>query len=82
MSTRRVASSDDNGVALSGGVRGLLTPQFEIRGSVNYINVDDSDTYLELAGDYYFTRQFSAGLSLEFAGDSDLFSIGARYYFQ
>ncbi len=75
-------SSDESGLALSGGVRGLLAPQFEIRGSVNYINLDDSDTYLELAGDYYFTRQFSAGLSLEFAGDSDLFSIGARYFFR
>jgi hypothetical protein len=75
-------SSDDSGLALSGGVRGFLADKFEIRGSVNHINLDDSDTYLELAGDYYFTRQFAAGLSLEFAGDSDLISIGARYYFR
>jgi len=75
-------SSDESGLALSGGLRGLLAPQFEVRGSVNYINLDDSDAYLEIAGDYYFTRQFSAGLSLEFAGDSDLISIGARYYFR
>ena len=75
-------SSDESGLALSGGVRGLLAPQFELRGSVNHINLDDSDTYLEVAGDYHFTRQFSAGLSLEFAGDSDLFSIGARYFFR
>ncbi len=75
-------SSDENGFAMSGGVRGFLAPEFEIRGSVNHVNLDDSDTYLELAGDYYFTHQFSAGLSLEFAGDSDLFSIGARYFFQ
>ena len=75
-------SSDDTGIALSGGVRGFLAPKFELRGSVNHINLDDSDTYLEIAGDYYITRDFAAGLSLEFAGDSDLFSIGARYYFQ
>ena len=75
-------SSDENGFRLSGGVRGMLAPKFELRGSVNYINLDSSDTYLELAGDYYFTPQFSAGLSLEFAGDSDLYSIGARYYFR
>jgi hypothetical protein len=67
---------------LSGGLRGLLMPKFEIRGSVNYINLDSSDTYLELAGDYYFTQRFSAGLSIEFAGDTDLFSVGARYYFR
>ena len=75
-------SSDESGLALSGGLRGLLAPQFEVRGSVNYINLDNSDSYLELAGDYYFSRQFSAGLSLEFAGDADLISIGARYYFR
>jgi len=75
-------SRDDSGFALSSGARGLLTPQFEIRGSVNHINLDDSDTYLEVAGDYYFTPQVSAGLSLEFAGDSDAISIGARWFFK
>ncbi len=73
---------DDNGFAFSAGARGLLTSQFEIRGSVNHKNLDNSDTYLELAGDYYFTEQFSAGLSLEFAGDTDVFTIGARWFFR
>lgn len=75
-------SADDNGFAFSAGTRGLLTPQFEIRGSVNHINLDDSDTFLELAGDYYFTEQFAAGVSLEFAGDTDSFTIGARWFFR
>jgi hypothetical protein len=72
---------DDTGIALSAGARGLLAPQFEIRGSVNHINLDDSDTYLEFAGDYYFTEQFSAGASVEFAGDTDAFTIGVRWSF-
>ncbi len=75
-------SSDDSGFALSGGARGLLTPQFEVRGSVNYINLDNSDTYLEIAVDYYFTEQFAAGVSLEFAGDADVFTIGGRWFFK
>jgi hypothetical protein len=75
-------NSDDTGFALSAGTRGFIAPQFEVRGSVNHINLDNSDTYLELAGDYYFTRQFSAGLSLEFAGDNDLLTIGARWFFR
>ena len=75
-------SADETGFALSAGTRGLLTPQFEIRGSVNHINLDNSDTYLDLAGDYYFTKQFSAGVSLEFAGDTDTFTIGARWFFK
>ena len=73
--------ADETGFALSAGARGLLAPQFEIRGSVNHVNLDDSDTYLELAGDYYFTEQFAAGVSLEFAGDTDAFTIGARWFF-
>ncbi len=75
-------SSDDNGFAFSAGARGLLAPQFEIRGSVNHINLDNSDTYLELAGDYYFTERVSAGASLEFVGDTDIFTIGARWFFE
>ncbi len=74
-------STDDTGFGLSAGIRGLLSPEFEIRGSVNHINLDDSDTYLELAGDYYFTENFAAGVTLEFAGDTDAFTIGARWYF-
>ncbi|MDJ0760563.1 MAG: outer membrane beta-barrel protein [Woeseiaceae bacterium] len=73
---------DDSGFALSSGIRGFIAPQFEIRGSANYINVDDSDTFIELAGDYYFTDQISAGISLQLAGDADVFSIGARWYFR
>ncbi len=43
---------------------------------------NNSDTYLEIAVDYYFTEQFAAGVSLEFAGDADVFTIGARWFFQ
>lgn len=74
--------SDDNGFALSSGVRGFIAPKFEVRGSVNHINLDDNDTFLQLAGDYYFTNRVSAGLSLDFGGDSDNFTLGARWYFK
>ena len=73
---------DDTGFAFSAGTRGLLAPQFEIRGFVHHIRLDDSDTYLELAGDYYFTERFAAGLSVEFAGDTDTITIGARWFFK
>ena len=75
-------SNTDNGVAFSGGVRGWLVPKFELRGSVNHVTVGDSDTYLELAGDYHFTPRFAAGLSLEFAGDNDIWTIGGRWFFE
>jgi hypothetical protein len=60
----------------------LIAPRFEVRGSVNHITVGDSDTYLDIAGDYYFTPQFAAGLSIEFAGDTDIITIGGRWFFE
>ena len=75
-------SVDDTGIGLLGGLRGLIAPQFEVRGNLHYINVDDSDVFLEVAGDWYFTPQFAAGLSVEFGGDVDVWTLGARYFFQ
>lgn len=72
--------ADDTGIALSAGARGSVSPRFEVRGSVNHVNLDNNDTYLELAGDYHFTEQLSAGVGIEFAGDEDLLSIGVRFY--
>jgi hypothetical protein len=77
-----VGSVDDTGIGLLGGIRGLIAPQLEVRGNLHYINVDESDVFLEVAGDWYFTPQFAAGLSVEFGGDVDLWTIGARYYFK
>jgi len=74
-------SADDTGLALSAGTRGWLAPKFEIRASVNHVNLDNSDTFLEIAGDYHFTDQVAAGLSVEFAGDTDIFTVGARWFF-
>lgn len=76
-----LGGANDNGVALTAGTRGLITSQFEVRGSINHINLEDSDTYIELAGDYHFTDVFSAGLTLELAGDADVISVGARWFF-
>lgn len=75
-------SANDTGFAFSAGARGFVAPRFEVRGSVNHINLDNNDTYLEVAGDYHFTDRVSAGASLEFAGDDDVLTIGARWYFQ
>jgi hypothetical protein len=74
--------NSDDGIKVSGGTRGLITPQFEIRGFVHFITAGDSDTYLEIAGDYRFNRKFAAGLSIEFGGDNDVFTIGGRFFFR
>lgn len=73
--------ADDTGISLAAGVRGLFTPQFEGRATVNYINVDDTDTFFEVGGDYHFNQQFSAGASIDFGGDADTLTIGVRWFF-
>lgn len=75
-------SDGDNGVKFSGGTRGLITPQFEVRGFVNYTTAGDGDTWLEIAGDYYINPRFAAGVSIEFGGDTDIFTIGGRFFFR
>ena len=75
-------SADDSGIGLTGGVRGLIAPEFEVRGSVNHVTAADNDTFLEIGGDYYFTQNFAAGLSAEIMGDNDTISFGARWFFR
>lgn len=77
-----VGSVDDTGIGALGGVRGLIASKFEVRGNLHYVNVDDSDVYVEIAGDYYFTPQIAAGLSFEFGGNVDVWTLGGRYYFK
>ncbi len=74
-------SVDDSGLALAGGIRGLIAPQFEVRGSVNHVTIGDDDTFLEIAGDYYFNEEFAAGLTFDIGGDVDTFSVGVRWFF-
>jgi len=73
---------DDTGFALSAGARGFIAQNIELRASVNHINLDNSDTYLQIAGDYHFTSQIAAGISLDVAGDTDAISVGARWFFR
>lgn len=77
-----LGGTDDTGLGITGGVRGMIAPQFEVRGSVNHVTVGDDDTYLEFAGDYHFTRNFAAGLSFDVGGDLDAWSVGARWFFR
>ena len=74
-------NNDDSGFAVSAGVRGMLTPKIEGRASVNYIDVNNSDTYITLGGDYFVLRNLSVGVEADVSGDLDTVSIGARYFF-
>jgi opacity protein-like surface antigen len=76
-----VNSNDDNGFSLAAGIRGMLMPNIEGRATLTYIDVNDDDTFITLAGDYFFSTNLSVGLEIDLAGDLETVSIGARYYF-
>jgi hypothetical protein len=75
---------DEIGFELSGGVRGMLTPEIEARAKLTYLDIDDlgDDAYLTLGGDYFFMPNLSAGLELDVGGDFDSLSAGVRYFFK
>lgn len=74
-------SADETGFRLVGGMRNWFTPQLEGRAELNYLDVDDSDTYIELGGDYHFSPNFAAGVTIDLGGDADAVTIGARWFF-
>jgi hypothetical protein len=73
--------ADENGFGITGGIRSRFTPQLEGRAEINYVDVNDADTFIRLSGDYYFNSQVAAGLSLDLGGDADAFSVGVRWFF-
>ena len=77
-------SDDDTGFSLAAGARGMVTPQIEARGKLVYVDndlLDDSDTFITLAGDYFFQPNFSAGVEIDLAAEYETLSLGLRYYF-
>ena len=76
-------SADDDGILLSGGVRGRVTEVIEARAALNHRSMDkgDSDTELEVGGDYYVTEQFTVGVGLSL-GDATSLLLGGRFSFR
>jgi hypothetical protein len=73
--------ADEDGLGLQFRIRALVTDELELEGGVQYVDIEDSDTSLQVAARYYFTDTFSAGIGLTVAGDTDGIGINARYSF-
>jgi hypothetical protein len=73
--------ADEDGLGLQARIRARLTDEFEVEGGIQHLDVGDSDTSLQATARYYFNDNFSAGIGLTFAGDTDSFGINARYEF-
>jgi hypothetical protein len=74
---------DDTGISLTGGVRSLIGPQFELGGYVGYAEIfGDGDISLTGEGLLHVTRELSLVASLGFSDDYDAVTLGARWNFR
>lgn len=72
----------ENGFQLTFAARSLIQSDLEVFGSFNYLDIEDSDTFLQFGFDYYLSDEFSAGVSFDIMGDADQFAVGVRYHFK
>ncbi len=73
--------ADEDGLGLQFRIRALVTDELELEGGVQHVDIEDSDTSVQVGARYYFTETFSAGIGLTVAGDTDGIGINARYSF-
>lgn len=73
--------ADEDGLGLQFRIRARMTTELELEGGIQHVDVGDSDTSLQAGARYYFTNEFSAGIGLTFAGDTDGVGINARFSF-
>ncbi len=75
-------SEDDNGFGLTAGVRHLFSPNFEMGGSVNYVDIaDDDSTSFTANALLHLTPAFSLGGAYTFGDDADGWTVGVRFNF-
>jgi|APFre7841882724_1041349.scaffolds.fasta_scaffold80283_2 hypothetical protein len=74
-------AQDDDGFALSAGLRAMLTPQFELNGGGTYVDVSDDDTALYVGAVYNFTDMFAVTGNVSVGDNATAYGVGARLYF-
>lgn len=75
-------SVSDEGIYAAGGVRYLLLDTLELRGGVEYYNLEDGgdDTLVTLGGEYFLTDVVALTFDLSVHEDAEMFVIGGRFY--
>jgi hypothetical protein len=73
-------SADDSGILLGAGLRGRFE-QFELEGSLNFVDLSDSgnDTSLGLGARWFFTQTLAAGVEAQVGGDATTYGLGMRW---
>ena len=76
-----IDADSESGFSLAAGGRGYVAPEIEARVFVKHVDVVDSDTFIELGGDYFVDANISLGITLEVGSNSDTLTFGGRFYF-
>ncbi len=58
-----------------------MSDRFELRGNLQFIDVGDADTVLEIGAEYDFMPQLAGFLEVRESDDYGGYFIGARYQF-
>ncbi|HEY7671405.1 MAG TPA: hypothetical protein VIC71_04240 [Gammaproteobacteria bacterium] len=74
-------SASEDGYGVSGGIRAHVGEKVELDAGLQYVDLDESDTVLNVGGRYYFSDSFAlnAGLSDADAGMSWMIGIRAEF---
>ena len=75
------ASADEDGFGLGVGVRAHAWENVELEAGIAYVDLDDSDTSVNLDGRYYLTEMVAVGLGLSFSDDATGWTLGFRAEF-
>lgn len=76
------AGANDSGYQAAAGFRGMVSPKFELKGAVEYLDLgsDDSTSYVVGAA-YNFNKAASLYSDVKFDKDSTRYTVGVRYNF-
>ena len=76
-------SADDDAIAIGGGIRFEVSPEFQLDAMVEYVDWDNSgsDTGFEFRGRYYFSDDIALGAQIDLGKDVETFRIGIRFEF-
>ncbi len=74
-------SSSETGYEATVGVRSMVSDALELKGAIEYLDINGGDTTFALGTAYLFTENFGAYFDYKFNQDVDRFALGIRYSF-
>jgi hypothetical protein len=74
-------SAGEDGYGLGAGIRARAGEKIELDAGLLYVDLDDSDTVLNVGGRYYFNDSFALGAGLSDADGGTAWTIGVRAEF-